>query len=65
MSMTKDEILRHLREEIDAMPTYPHPDTDHAVAEYDKALDIQLESLRVTAEWILSNNRMNTEKENL
>ena len=51
--MTRDEILEVLAGEISDLPSYPEPDTDAAVNEYDETLNVGLEILRDTVESIL------------
>lgn len=51
--MTRDEILEVLAGEISDLPSYPEPDTDAAVNEYDEALNVGLETLRNTVMAIL------------
>lgn len=44
--MTRQEIIDVLRVYLAELPTYPDPDTDQAVQEYDQALNEALEGLR-------------------
>lgn len=44
--MTRQEIIDVLRVYLAELPTYPDPDTDEAVEEYDQALNEALEGLR-------------------
>ena len=44
--MTREEIIRALRDYLADLPQYPDPDTDSALREYDEDLNQGLEALR-------------------